>query len=155
MRGLRQLILVSTKKKKHASQTATDSDVSSQTSVDSGLPSGGEEDSDSASDTEIVWAKTTRGVGGLTNVLPNPLHQGNRISPAMFLRQTACHRGCSPLPILLPSLPPKLPNLVPNPPSVQPNLQLESPFLWPVEHVQLSKVKYLRQQKWHTEPVAQ
>jgi hypothetical protein len=38
----------------HASQTATDSDVSSLTSVDSSLPSGVEEDSDSASDTEIV-----------------------------------------------------------------------------------------------------
>ena len=33
----------------------------------------------------------------------------------MFLRQTACHRGWSPLPSPLPSLLPKLPNLVPNP----------------------------------------
>ena len=57
---------------------------------------------------------------------------------AMFLRQTACHRGWSPLPS------PLLPNLVPNPqprvqpnllprwqPGLQPSLQLESPFPWP------------------------
>ena len=55
----------------------------------------------------------------------------------MFLRQTACHRGWSPVPSPLPSLIPKLANLVPNPqprvqPSLQPSLQLESPFLWPL-----------------------
>ena len=58
----------------------------------------------------------------------------------LCLRQSACHRGWSPLPSLLPNLP----NLVPNPqprvqpnllprwqPSPQPSLQLESPFLSP------------------------
>ena len=45
-----------------ASQDATDSDVSPLTSVDSGLPSGVEQDNDSASGTEIVWAKSARGV---------------------------------------------------------------------------------------------
>ena len=43
-------------------QDDTDSDVSLLTSVDSGLPRGFEEDSDSASDTEIVWAKSACGV---------------------------------------------------------------------------------------------
>ena len=52
----------------HASQTVPDSDVSSLTSVDSDLPSGVEEYSDSASDTEIVWAKGAHGVWGLANV---------------------------------------------------------------------------------------
>jgi len=79
----------------------------------------------------------------------------------MFLRRTGCHRGWSPLPNLLPSLPPKLPNLLPNPPNVQTNLLLGwqpagDPIpVAPVEHVQLFKVKYSRQKKWHTEPVAQ
>ena len=62
-------------------------------------------------------------------------------SGMIFLRQTACHKGCSPVSSPLPSLFPKLPNLVPHPqPRVQPNLlprwqpslQLESPFLWPL-----------------------
>jgi len=55
----------------HASQTATDSDVSLLTSIDSGLSSGVEEDSDIASDAEIVWAKGPRGVCGLANVFAN------------------------------------------------------------------------------------
>ena len=62
----------------------------------------------------------------------------------------------------------KLPNLVPNPqlrvqpnllqrwqPSLQPSLQLESPFLWPLLHVQLLGAKYSRQKKWHTKPVSE
>ena len=69
------------------------------------------------------------------------LPTGNCVSCVMFLRQTACHRGWSPLPSPLPNLLPKLLNLVPNPqprvqpnllprwhPSLQPGLQLESPF---------------------------
>ena len=42
--------------------TTTDSDVESLTSVDSGLPSGVEEGGDSGSNTEVVWAKSARGV---------------------------------------------------------------------------------------------
>ena len=66
-------------------------------------------------------------------------------SHVIFPRQTACHRGWSPLSSPLPSLLPKLLNLVPIPqprvqpnllprwqPSLQPSLQLESPFLWPL-----------------------
>ena len=45
----------------YASEDDTDSDVSSLTLVDSGVPSGVEEDDDSASNTEIVWAKSARG----------------------------------------------------------------------------------------------
>ena len=67
----------------------------------------------------------------------------NCVFHPMFLRQTACHRGWSPLLSPLPSLFPKLPNLMPSPqprvqpnllprwqPSLQPSLQLESPFRW-------------------------
>ena len=43
--------------------------MSSLTSVNSGLPSNVEEDN--ASDTEIVWAKSARGVWGLANVFAN------------------------------------------------------------------------------------
>ena len=59
------------------SQDETDSDVSSLTSVDSGLPSGVEEDSGSASDIEIVsaksvcGAKSACGVWGLANIFAN------------------------------------------------------------------------------------
>ena len=77
----------------------------------------------------------------------------NCTSRAIFLRETACHRGWSPLSRPLPSLPPKLPTLAPNPqprvqpnlllrwqpslqlrwqPNLQPSLQRESPFLWPL-----------------------
>ena len=100
---------------------------------------------DSASDAEIVWQRVRVVYGDWQMFLPTE----NCTSSAMFLRQTACHRGWSPLPSrlpnLLPSLLPKLPNLVPDPqPRVQPNmlprwqsslqpcLQLESPFLWPL-----------------------
>jgi hypothetical protein len=69
-----------------------------------------------------------------------------------FLRQTACCSGWCPLPNLLPKL-----HLVPNP---QPAAQVaakpaaEEPIpVTPVEQVQLFKVKYSRQKKWHTEPV--
>ena len=97
----------------------------------------------------------------------------NCISTVMSLRQTACHRGWSPLPNLLPSLPPKLPNLVPKKPSkraTKPAAQVvakpaakpatgEPIPVAPFEHVQLFKVKYLgaplRRKKWHTEPIAQ
>ena len=44
------------------------------------------------------------------------------------------------------------PNLLPR---WQPRLQLESPFLAPVEHVQLFRVKSSRQKKWQTEPVSE
>ena len=55
-----------------ASQDATDSGVSSLTSVQSGIPSGVEEDSQSAADTQIVWAKSAReGLWGLPNVFAN------------------------------------------------------------------------------------
>ena len=54
-----------------ASQDATKSDFSLLTSVESGLPSGVEDDSDDASDTEIVWARSARGVWGLANVFAN------------------------------------------------------------------------------------
>ena len=59
----------------------------------------------------------------------SPLYHAEHVNFLQFqpwmLRQTACHRGWSPLPSLLP----KLPSLVPNP---QPRVQLESPFLWPL-----------------------
>ena len=84
-------------------------------------------------------------------------------SRLMFLSQIACHRAWSPLPNLLPSLLPKLPNLMPNPqPRVQPAVKVaakpaagEPIPVACVEHVQLAKVKYVRQQKWHTVPVSQ
>ena len=82
------------------------------------------------------------------------LPTGNCVSPKMFLRQIACHRGWSSLPDLLPRLPQKLPNLVPNPLNVQPrwqlslqpNLQLESPFLWPL--LSMCSSSRWRQKKW-------
>ena len=37
----------------------------------SGLPSGVEEDIDSASDTEILWAESAHAVWGLANILAN------------------------------------------------------------------------------------
>ena len=58
-------------------------------SVESGLPSGVAEDNDSASNTEIVWAKSAGGVWGLANVFANEKLYFTRD----FLRQTACHRG--------------------------------------------------------------
>ena len=95
---------------------------------------------DSASDTKIVWVK--RVVYGDWQMF---LLKEICTARTMFLRQTACHRGWSPLPSPLPSLLPKLANLVPNPqprgqpnmlprwqPSLQPCLQPESPFLWPL-----------------------
>ena len=51
-----------------ASQAATNSDVSSLTSAESGLRSVVEGDSDSASDTKTVCPKSARGVWGLANV---------------------------------------------------------------------------------------
>ena len=54
-----------------ASQDATDSDVSLLTSVEGGLPSGVDQDCYRASDTEVVWAKSVRGVWGLPNVFAN------------------------------------------------------------------------------------
>ena len=72
----------------HASQTAIDSDVSSLTSADSGVPSGVKEDSGSASDTEIVWAKSAHGVWGLTNVLSN----GKLCYTPILRRKTTCRQ---------------------------------------------------------------
>ena len=76
-------------------------------------------------------------------------------------------QGLIPLPNLLPSLPPKLLNLVPKAskcaakPAAKVAAKLaakpaagEPILVAPVEHVQLFKVKYLRQKKWHTQPVA-
>ena len=120
----------------HASQDDTDSDVSSLTSVETGLPS-------SVVMKTVTLHQTLRLCGQRVHVVYGGwqifLRTKNCTSCAMFLRQTACHRGWMPSP--LPSLLPKLPNLVPNPqPRVQPNLlprwqpslQLESPFLWPL-----------------------
>jgi hypothetical protein len=96
---------------------------------------------DSASDTEIVWAKSARSVWGLANVSANrKFCFTHDFSDANCLPQ-----GLEP-PAKPPAKPaPKLPNLVPNPPprvqpnlpprwqpSLQPSQQLESPFLWPV-----------------------
>ena len=87
-----------------APQDDTDADVSSLTSVDSVLPSGGEEDRDSASGTgQRVHVE----YGGWQTFLP----MTNCTPRVMLSSQTACHRGWSPLPNLLPSLLPKLPNL--------------------------------------------
>jgi len=88
-------------------------------------------------DTEIVWAKSGRGVWGLANVFADgQLYFTRDVPEAKRLPQ-----GLEP-PAKPPAKPaPKLPNLVPNPqPRVQPNLlprwqpslQLESPFLWPL-----------------------
>ena len=78
----------------------------------------------------------------------------------MFLRQTASHRGWSPLP----NLPPKAAKprakaskpaaKVAAKPAAKPAAGEPIPVA-PVEHVQLFNVKYSRQKKWHTEPVAQ
>ena len=112
---------------------ATDSDVSLLTSVESQVV---------LKKTAIVH-QTLRLCGQQVRVVYGDwqmfLPTGNCISRAMFLSQTARHRGWSPLPSLLP----KLPNLMPHPqprvqpnllprwqPSLQPRLQLESPFQW-------------------------
>ena len=52
-----------------ASQSDKEFDVSSLTSIDSGLPSSVEEDSGSY--TEMVWAKSACGVWGLVNFFAN------------------------------------------------------------------------------------
>ena len=83
----------------HASQTTTDSDVSSLTSVDSGLPSGVEQDSASASDTEIVWAKNACGVWGLANIFANGKLYFTCDVPAN------CHRDRSPCQTCCPACP--------------------------------------------------
>ena len=54
-----------------SSQDATDSNILLLTSIESGLPGGVEKDDDSASDTEVVWAKSVRGVWGLANLFAN------------------------------------------------------------------------------------
>ena len=68
-------------------------------------PSGVEEDGDSASDTEIVWAKSARGVVGLANVFANEKLDFTHD----FLEPKYLPRGWSPLSNLLPKLLPKLP----------------------------------------------
>ena len=60
--------------------------LSSLTPVDSGLP-GGVEDSDSMSDTEIVWAKRARGVWGLANVFAGKLYSTRDVPEANCLPQ--------------------------------------------------------------------
>ena len=70
--------------------------------------------------------------------------------------QLACHRAWHPLRNLLRSLLPKLPNPQPRvQPNLQPSLWLESPFQCLLLSVQLFKVKYSCQKKWHKVPVSQ
>ena len=82
------------------------------------LPGGVEKDSDSASDTKIVWAKSVRGVWRLANVFANEKVDLTHNNP----EPDCLPQGLEPLPNLLPSLRPKLPHLVPkSKPRVQPN----------------------------------
>ena len=138
--------------------------MSSLTSVDSGLPSGVEEDCDSALDTEIVWAKSARGVWGLANVFANgKLYFTHDVPEANCLPH-----GLEPLAKPAAKLAPKAakPRAKPSKRAAKPAAQVaakpaaklaagEPIPVAPAEHVQLFKVKYPRQKKWHTELVAQ
>ena len=148
----------------HASQTATDSDVSSLTSVDSGLPSGVEKDSDSASDNEIVWAKGARGVWGLANVFANG---------KLYFTRDVPEANCLPQGLEPPAKPAAKPAPKVAKPRAKPSKRATKPVaqvaakpadkpaagepipVAPVDHVQLFKVKHSHQKKWHTQPVAQ
>ena len=95
---------------------------------------------DSASDTEIVWAKSARGVWGLANFFangsmdPEPDDCMNehpiRAVPAL------CVEGTKPQPAAKAATKAAKPRAKPSKhaakPSMQPNLQLESPFPWPL-----------------------
>ena len=147
-----------------ASQSDTDSDVSSLTSVDSGLPSDVEEDS--ASDTEIVWVKSARGVWGLANVFaigklyftrdvpePENLPQGLETpdkpaaEPAPKAAKPGSKRSAA-------KGAPKPAAKVAAKPAAKPAAGEPIPVA-PVEHVHLFKVKYSHQRKWYTEPLPQ
>ena len=127
-----------------ASQTATDSGVSLLTSVDSGLPSGVAEDSDSVRPTLRLFGQRVLVVYGVWQMF---LPTENCLSPMIFLRQTAFHRGWGPLPNLVPNPPKRAAKLaaqVAGKPAARPAAGEPIPVA-PVEHVQLFKVKYSRQ----------
>ena len=126
--------------------------MSSLTCVDSGLPSGVEEDSDSASDTEIVWAKSACSAWGLANVFANGKLYFSRDVPEV---------NCLPQGLEPPAKPAAKPAPKAGKPRAKPSKRAaksaagEPIPVAPVEHVQLFKVKYSCQKKWHTEPAAQ
>ena len=132
------------------------SDVSSLTSVDSGLPSNVEEDS--GSDTEIVWAKSAHGVWGLANVfangklyfardIPKPENLPEGLEPPAKPAAKAAKPG---------------PKRSAGKAAAKPAAKVaakpaagEPIPVAPVEHVQLFKDKYSHQRKWYTEHVSQ
>ena len=139
------------------------------TSVDSGLPSGVEQDTGIASHTEIVWAKSARGVWGLASVFANgKLYVTCDLPEVNWLPQ-----GLEP-PVKPPAKPaPKAAKhsaksaakratkVAARPaaqgaakPAAKPAAGEPIPVA-PVEHVQLFRVKYSSWKKWHTEPVSQ
>jgi len=112
-------------------------------------------------DTEIVWAKSGRGVWGLANVFADgQLYFTRDVPEAKRLPQ-----GLEP-----PAKPPAKPAPKAAKPRAKPSTKSaakpaaqvaakpaagEPIPVAPVEHVQLFRVKYSRQKKWHTEPVSE
>ena len=126
------------------------------TSVDSSLPSNVEEDS--ASDTEIVWAKSACGVWGLANVFANgKLYFTRDVPEPENLPQgleTPAKPAAKPAPKAAKPGPKRSAAKAAAKPAAKPAAGELIPVA-PVEHVQLFKVKYSHQRKWYTEPVAE
>ena len=112
-----------------------------------------EKDSDSASDTEIVWAKSVRGVWGLANNYANEKWSFTRDVPEV----DCLPQGLEPpvKPAAKHALKAAKPRVRPSTKSAAKPAAGEPIRVAPIEHVQLFKVKYSRQKKWHTEPVSE
>ena len=131
-----------------ASQDGTDSHVSSLTSVESGLPSGVEEDSDSASDTEIVSAKSVCGVWGLANVFANG---------KLYFTRSVPEANCLPQGLEAPAKPPAKPAPKAAKPHANPSTKSAAkPAAHPAagEPIPVAPESKRPQKKWHTEPVS-
>ena len=120
---------------------------------------------DNASDTEMVWAKSPRGVSGLANGFSNG---------KLYFMHHVPKANCLPQGLEPPAKPPAKPAPKAAKPRAKPSTKSaakpaaqvaakpagqpaagEPIPVAPVEHVQLFRVKYTRQKKWHRAPVSQ
>ena len=120
---------------------------------------------DSASDSEIVWTKSVRGVWRLANVFANV---------KLYFVHNVPEANCLPQGLKPPAQPPAKPAPKAAKPRAKPSTKSaakpaarvaakpaakpaagEPIPVAPVEHVQLFRVKHSCQRKWHTEPVSQ
>ena len=116
---------------------------------------------DSASDTAIVCAKGARGVWGEANVFANrKLYSTHDVPEANCLPQ-GLERPAKPPAPKAAKRPAKPSTKSAAKPAAQVAVKPVAQFaagepipVAPVEHVQLFRVKYSHQKKWHTEPVS-